>query len=127
MSSSDGHRLRQSLIEDLKARGYFHTTLASYAEATNLLERIDAELLATDTDGNPLTAQQRAERARVTAISAIRAEQTCDALTRDAAYDRDISHGPFSHLPPVRRASSGSPAADADVDDNDDQCARPGS
>uniref|UniRef100_A0A7S1MPT1 Uncharacterized protein n=1 Tax=Neobodo designis TaxID=312471 RepID=A0A7S1MPT1_NEODS len=112
--SSEWQRLRQSLLDELKSRGQRYSSLDEYAAATNLLDRIDAELLATDTEGHPLSDRELAELHRLTGLAAMRAEQTSDSLIRDAAYDREVGHGPFSHLPPVRRAQ------DDDADDDHD-------
>jgi hypothetical protein len=101
--ASDWQRFRGALLEDAKARGNFYSSLAAYAAATNLIDRVDSELLASDTAGNALSEREIAEGQRITALTALRAEQISDALVRDAGYDRDVGHGPFSHLPPVRR------------------------
>ena len=115
MSSSDWQRLRQSVLDEQKARGQFYSSLGAYAEATNLLERVDRELLATDAEGHPLSDRELAEGHRMTALAALRAEQLSDGLIRDAAYDRDVGHGPFSHLPPMRTRRHGD--EDPDVQD----------
>ena len=98
MSTAEGERLRDAILQNRRAHGMWFTNLDHYARSTNLLDKVDALVAADRGTAQPARSRQLNDF--------VRAEAMATRVVRDAVFDTQLALGPFSMLQPAQPNST---------------------